>query len=51
MGPPGRVLTYETLEAAYGCPLLVDQSPLGPMPRVTPVPGRYIREDLKTLIS
>jgi iron complex transport system ATP-binding protein len=50
-GPPDRVLTYETLEAAYGCPLLVDQSPLGPMPRVTPVPGRYIREDLKTLIS
>ncbi|MCF8027404.1 MAG: ABC transporter ATP-binding protein [Desulfobacteraceae bacterium] len=50
-GPPDQVLTYETLEAAYGCPLLVDQSPLGPMPRVTPVPGRYIRENLKTLIS
>ncbi len=46
-GPPGEVLTYETLEKAYGCPLLVDESPLGPMPRVTPVPGRYISKDLK----
>ncbi|MBS3732819.1 MAG: ABC transporter ATP-binding protein [Desulfobacterales bacterium] len=48
-GPPGEVLTYKTLEETYGCQLLVDQSPLGPMPRVTPVPGRYIREDLKGL--
>jgi iron complex transport system ATP-binding protein len=46
-GTPDHVLTYDTLEAAYGCPLLVDQSPLGPMPRVTPVPGRYIHQDLK----
>lgn len=50
-GSPDEVLTYSTLEAAYGCPLLVDQSPLGPMPRVTPVPGRYIRKDLKEKIS
>lgn len=45
-GPPDSVLSYQTLERAYSCPLLVDESPLGPMPRVTPVPGRYIRPDL-----
>jgi len=41
-GAPGDVLSYKTLEETYGCRLLVDESPLGPMPRVTPVPGRYI---------
>lgn len=49
-GPPGSVLTYKTLEEAYECPLLVDESPLGSMPRVTPVPGRYIRKDLRGLV-
>lgn len=43
VGPPGGVLTYETLEAVYGCPLLVDENPLDKLPRVTPVPGRYIK--------
>jgi len=41
-GPPAEVLSYESLEPVYGCPLLVDESPLGKLPRVTPVPGRYI---------
>ena len=41
-GSPREVLAYDTLEATYGCRLLVDENPLGPMPRVTPVPGRYI---------
>ena len=41
-GSPGDVLNYQTLEDTYGCRLLVDESPLGPLPRVTPVPGRYI---------
>jgi iron complex transport system ATP-binding protein len=45
-GPPDQVLSYETLEPVYGCPLLVDESPLGQLPRVTPVPGRYILKDL-----
>ena len=45
-GPPDQVLSYETLEPVYGCPLLVDESPLGNLPRVTPVPGRYILKDL-----
>lgn len=43
-GRPDRVLTFEALEEAYGCVLLADQSPLGPFPRVTPVPGRYLGE-------
>ena len=42
LGPPRKVLTYETLENAYGCPLLVDESPLGDYLRITPVPRRYI---------
>jgi len=45
-GRPDDVLSYQTLEATYGCPLLVDKNPLGPMPRVTPVPGRFIRPEL-----
>ncbi len=41
-GPPKDVLTYEILEAVYGCPLLVDENPLDRLPRITPVPGRYL---------
>ena len=40
IGDPGEVLTYQTLEQAYGCTLLVDKSPLGEFPRVTLVPQR-----------
>jgi len=43
MGPPREVLTFENLEKAYGCILLVDQSPLGALPRITPVPRKFIR--------
>ncbi len=43
VGPPGEVLTYKTLESVYGCPLLVDENQLDKLPRVTPVPGRYIK--------
>jgi iron complex transport system ATP-binding protein len=44
-GLPDEVITYQTLEAAYGCTLLVDESPLGNFPRVTLVPRKYsIRE-------
>lgn len=42
LGSPEQVITFETLESAYGCKLLVDESPLGSFPRVTPVPSRYI---------
>ena len=44
MGKPSAVLTYDILESVYGCPLLVDENPLDSLPRVTPVPGRYIKE-------
>jgi len=44
-GLPNEVITYQILEAAYGCTLLVDESPLGKSPRVTLVPQKYsIRE-------
>jgi len=44
-GLPDEVITYQTLEAAYGCTLLVDESPIGKSPRVTLVPRKYsIRE-------
>jgi iron complex transport system ATP-binding protein len=42
IGPPEDVVTYRTLESSYGCPLLVDESPLGGFPRVTLVPGKFI---------
>lgn len=44
-GLPDEVITYQNLEAAYGCTLLVDESPLGKSPRVTLVPKKYsVRE-------
>ena len=42
MGSPKEVIRFDTLENAYGCQLLVDESPLGSFPRITPVPSRYI---------
>lgn len=42
LGTPGEVLNYALLEQVYGCPLLVDDSPLGKYPRVHLVPGRYL---------
>ncbi|MGD2023064.1 MAG: ABC transporter ATP-binding protein [Desulfobacterales bacterium] len=42
MGSPNQILNFKTLEETYGCTLLVDESPLGDFPRVTPVPGKYI---------
>lgn len=42
-GKPDEVLTFKTLEAAYECTLLVDESSLGRFPRVTPVPGRLMK--------
>jgi iron complex transport system ATP-binding protein len=46
LGPPSDVLTFQTLEAAYGCPLLVDKSPLGDFQRVTLVPRKFIDPDI-----
>jgi len=47
IGPPAEVLTFQTLEAAYGCPLLVDKSPLGDFQRVTLVPQKFIDPAIK----
>jgi len=41
-GYPDEVLTFQTLEEAYGCTLLVDENPLGKLPRVTLVPGKFL---------
>lgn len=42
MGTPNEVLTFEILEKAYGCTLLVNESPLGKFPQVTPVPRKFM---------
>lgn len=47
-GPPDRVLTYDILESAYGCNLLVDASPVKSRPRITLVPESYL-QGLSTL--
>jgi len=44
-GLPDEVLTFQTLEEAYGCTLLVDESPLGKIPRVTLVPRKFMHVD------
>lgn len=43
VGSPQEVLTYEKLERSYGCVMLVDESSLGKVPRVMPVPGKFMR--------
>jgi iron complex transport system ATP-binding protein len=48
-GPPRDVITFKTLEQTYGCTLLVDESPLGNYPRVTQVPGKYLKTPNKTV--
>lgn len=42
LGAPKDVITFETLEEAYGCVLLVDESPLKECPRVTLVPEKMM---------
>lgn len=44
LGSPQSVLRFDLLESVYGCPLLVDASPLGKYPRVHLVPGRYLNK-------
>ncbi|MBU1161753.1 MAG: ABC transporter ATP-binding protein [Proteobacteria bacterium] len=43
IGTPDEVLTFQTLEEVYGCTLLVDDSPLGKIPRVTLVPRKFMK--------
>ncbi|MBU3915430.1 ABC transporter ATP-binding protein [bacterium] len=42
IGTPNDVIRYSTLENAYGCVLMVDENPLGNVPRVMPVPQRFL---------
>lgn len=42
LGLPHDVLTFQNIEATYGCKVLVDKSPLGKWPRVTPVPQKFL---------
>ncbi|MEN6440473.1 MAG: ABC transporter ATP-binding protein [Syntrophobacter sp.] len=42
LGQPSEVLTFETLERAYGCVLLVDENPVKKVPRVTLVPNSIL---------
>jgi iron complex transport system ATP-binding protein len=44
MGPPQEILNFKTLEDTYDCKLLVDESPLGKLPRVTVVPQKFLKE-------
>lgn len=41
LGTPREVLTYDRLEKTYGCLMLVDENPLGRVPRVIPVPEKF----------
>jgi iron complex transport system ATP-binding protein len=43
IGTPHEVITYANLESIYGCTVLVDQSPLGPYPRITLVPHKHLK--------
>lgn len=43
VGAPEEVLTFQTLERAYGCVLLVDENPVKKVPRVTLVPHPLVR--------
>ncbi len=41
VGLPRDVLTDQRLKECYGCDLMVDENPLGGIPRVTPVPEKF----------
>ena len=48
MGPPGEVITQETIERVYGCDVWVDQNPISHMPRITLVRKGIRDEACKT---
>jgi cobalamin transport system ATP-binding protein len=41
-GEPRSVLNKELLEKSYGCRINVDESPVGHVARVTPIPDKYL---------
>jgi len=42
-GDPKTVLNKTLLEESYGCRMMVDESPLGQVARVTPIPHKYLK--------
>jgi len=50
-GKPEKVLTFETLEKAYDCKLLVDESPIGKFPRITLIPHRFLSDSDKSQVN
>ncbi len=40
-GDPKTVLNKSLLEESYGCQMMVDESPLGQVARITPIPHKY----------
>jgi iron complex transport system ATP-binding protein len=49
LGKPEGVLTFQTLEQAYGCVLLVDENPVKKVPRVTLVPKVILKAGFQNL--
>ncbi|HYA43715.1 MAG TPA: ABC transporter ATP-binding protein [Syntrophobacteraceae bacterium] len=47
LGKPEEVLTFQTLEQAYGCVLLIDENPVKKVPRVTLVPNLILNTKKK----
>jgi iron complex transport system ATP-binding protein len=43
LGKPAEVLTFQTLEQAYGCVLLIDENPVKKVPRITLVPNGILK--------
>lgn len=41
-GDPKEVLNKTLLEESYGCQMMVDESPLGQVARITPIPHKYL---------
>ncbi len=41
LGAPHDVLSWDKLEFSYGCYMHVDESPIGKVPRITPVPEKF----------
>jgi len=44
IGPPREAFTPRFIEESYECELLIDENPLGGVPRVMPVPEKYRRD-------
>jgi iron complex transport system ATP-binding protein len=45
-GDPRSVLNKQLLEESYGCRMQIDESPLGGVTRVTPVPDKYLHNSV-----